>query len=548
MRGIITHGMKDSIQKIAKLPSALLALFLSGFFAFYFAVALQGIPFEQMEGIPRGWALASKMSWPEFFQYLLRPVSTALTSSGQHLADVRISESMVQKFLYMFWGESMMPLLVMNVLAAALLVILFFNLAFYLTANKLSSLLATVFLFTTPVYLWVVMEYGDYAPTDQVFLLAYFFLFFNLMGLRKKISGVTVLKIILLWLTGMIAVHAKEPNKLLVPAVSWALLFLNPKNNLWKPAAGKLWSVLMAGCVFILSLPLVLVEFKSQKPLVLSWNGPFNQFVFQTNGWEDEKAMCLFTLERVLPVSVLANFGFFLCWPLLILAAWRLVGLFKKQNAVMPERPISAWLFLGVWLSVSVSFYLIQDSDTYFRYLSWALMPFALVAAVFLTRTVSLITPKIRIAVAILLCGLVIFKIADNFQHSLFFRRQLEKIWAPKWSFQEKVYQDSQNLDKVSLFGLYDFWSYDPFAIEQFPYMPPANVTPEKLNSPEFLNNLKKFGKMYFVSYSEITAGPGKITQLAKMDVDRLSTLSAMRANRKKKPASFYYLYRIDLR
>lgn len=543
--------MRNLIRKIAAASPLQISLFLGCLFTAYFTVALQGIPFEQMEGVARGWNLAAKMSWPDFFYYLLRPVSAALTSSGQHLIDVRVSESMIQKVLYIFWGESMTALLVMNVIAAGILTVLFFRLTFYFTKNKLSSLLAVLFLFTTPAYVWVVMEYGDYSPTDQVFLLSYFFYFFYMItGSAAEIKSKFnfALKTVFLWLLGMVTLNAKEPNKLLLPALSWAVLLFNPRHNIWKPASGKRWPLIaIAVCLFILSLPLVFVEFKGAKPIELSWNGPFSQFFFQPNGWEDEKKMCLFTVERVLPVSVLANFGFFLCWPMLILLALRITRVIRgDRNSAVTPNMISTPLFLGLWLLGSTAFYLFQDSDTFFRYLSWALMPFTIICAVFLTDTVRKISPKFRRITALILCALVIYKITDNFQHSLFFRRQLEKIWSPKWTFQEKVYADYKNLGKTSLFGLYDFWSYDAYAIEQFPYMPPANITAEKLETPEFKAKLKELGKMYFVSYSAIENGPGKITPLAKVDVDRLSFLSAMRANRKKKPASYYYLYRID--
>lgn len=539
--------MKNLLLKAEKLPAFWMGAFLACLFSFFYWISIYNIPFEQMEGIARGWNLASQMSWPDFFYYLLRPVSTALTSSGQHLIDVRVSESMIQKVLYIFWGESLPALRVMNIAAAFILILLYFRLLLNLTRNKIASFLAVFFLFATPAYLWVMMEYGDYAPTDQVFLLTYFFLLFHVFtaaASETKNKFPFALKILALWFWGMVTINAKEPNKLLVPAVSWALLLINPGFNLFcnQKKLKRLLSI--AGCVLVLSLPLVLVEFKGVNPMKLSWSGPFHQFFFQPNGWEDEKRMCLFTLERVLPVSVLANFGFFLCWPLLILLVLRLLRVFKNTPEPQPKPVISTPLFLAVWFFVSTAFYIFQDSDTFFRYLSWSLMPFTAVCAVFLTDTLRRMSPKTKALTALLLCGLVSYKIADNFQHSLFFRRQLEKIWISKWAFQQKVYEDSQGIEKASLFKLYDFWSYDPFAIEQFPYMPPANVQADTLETPAFKAKLDKMKKMYFVSYAEITK-PG-VTPLAKIDVDRLSVLSAMRSNRKKKQPSYYHLYRID--
>jgi len=539
-------------------PLILLLLLVGG----YYSLFLPGIPYEQLPGVSNGWQVAAKTPWIHLIGNLFSPFSAQFTATDAFLAQVRVTESLIHKLIYMFFGESMTALMIFHILTALLFAGLIYQMTIRLTQKTWIGFLTAIFLLTTPAYGWVIMEYGDYSPLDQVLLLVYFLMFLPQFdgALSKDKDSSSPAKLafdrFLLLAVGMIAVHAKEPNKFLIPGVSFILLFFNPQGNLWKASRDerlKLFSLLAV--TLLLACPIFFVLNRSEGDFSWSWMGPLkNVFFYPTHEWDREKTICLFTIKRALPVSVLSNFGFFLGWAVILCGIF-LIGLFFKSrkhpgSAPQSKSAVSLPFFLLSWLVLSSCFYFIYDSGTFFRYISWALLPFCFLAAWIIGKAIDAARGKSKLIVSVLLIAIVIYTFIDNAQHFMFIRRQLESIWVPKWTFLKKVYLDYYQKNDVGIFDLYTHWAGngDARVLKVFHYLPPTDLSEENLREERFLNEVKKSGKFYFSSTKQLSAPSGmRLVLLQELDLKRLTPFSRWFHNLKRKPVRPIYLYRLDV-
>ncbi len=523
--------------------------------AFYFSFYVQGIPYEQEEGITRGWADAANTSWKELFTYLLSPKSNEIKADGSNLITVRVTESILHKLIYILFGQSMTAMTIFNIFVTAIFAVFVFLLGFKILNNLLIAFLATAYLLLMPAYGWNSMEFGSYSPLDQLLLIAYLMLFAYCLersfwedtGKHSKIR-VALFSYTGLWFLGMCAIRAKEPNIFLVPALSWFVLLLNPARNIWKASPFERKRILgLAAVVGLLTLPMVWAN-KHPDELNPFWDCPVRVFMWNPNGWEPETVPCLLTLERTMPVSVLSNFGFFLGWVIVIGAIFVSIHMVKNRPAAGRGRLIYWPALLFVWFLISEAFFIHFCSVEFIRHQVWILLPFTLLVALLFKNLIELCKGRrvLQYIVILALLVLSIEKTVNNVSYSIFIRQHLERLWVTKWEFREAIYKDINQTHEAPLFELYHYWHFPSNRVRAlFPFMESEQDKTDLLQSEEFLSHLREFKTAYVVSPKPVTSlFPGlRLELIHHFDLNKASWLTTVK-KRKRNPRP-YYLYRV---
>lgn len=527
----------------------ILSILILVFFGFY----LQGIPFEQEGGV-RGWWQSSQTPWAQMFSYLFSLHSERPMAGNDILIQTRVTESIIQKGLFALFGDSIGSIAIFNLLVVVLFAFMVLWFTTKWTGNLPVATLTVIFLLTTPAYGWSIMEYGDYAPFDQLLLLLYFGMFIPLFEkiLREEkpsLSWRRILNFVLLWLVGVLALRVKEPNKFLIPGLSALLIVFNPGGNLFRTTRDRLLRgfLPLCGLALLWGLPTVLVKEPPGSPL-FHWDGlkdPFYIFFWNPFGFEKERFCTLFSWRRAYPSSILSNFGFFLNWALI--AAGTYLSLTRKGIWKKPDIPhVSIPLLLTGWTLTALAFHVVFKSLEFTRYLMWALLPFTLLVAMIFSMFFNQWEGRTRKVLAIALISFAVLRIFDNLQHSLYARKALERIWVPKWEFRAQVYKDQKGLDKAGLFEFYSYW----FPRTEFtkliePYLEHERDRQQLAADPQFRSILEKFGVAYVASPEPLTL-PWKTTLIREMNQKNFSILTAFKKRFSKKPMKRFYLYRVN--
>ena len=571
----LTKKFKPLWKSISQSGLAVSALLV--FFLFYFSLYLQNIPYEQEPAVG-GWMEASQLSWGKILYYLFRPVSQALSANNSILIQVRVTEHLALKLLHQIFGDSMGIVTAYNVSLALILAFLVFRFIHRWTGHVLAGFLCVLFLLATPAYGWAIMEYGDFSPLDQILLLCYLGYFMEVF--KKIVEGKfqqfsksqQALRWFGLWFLGMIALRAKEPNMFLVPGLSWLLFFLNPSGNFFKPGQKsnrKIFS-LLGMILFLLSLPIILVR---SKPVQ---TGLFSHDFFENLSclifynpyssphpkapYAGEKICALFSLKDSYPSTILANYGCLLLWFIIFSCLCFAVYQWSKKEKAGRLPGVSAPLLLTGWIFLALMFNGAYQSLYYTRYLTWVLLPLTLFITLGLTKLSSLLAGKKKIIYVVILLALVSVKIGENFTHSIYTRKGLERIWVAKWTFRNDIYKDQTNAKKVRLFDLYRFWNprtewtrtVEPFLWYHVGLKDKTERDLEK-DGGNFKRMLQQFGFAYVTSDYPMTQLPwegmhGEITQVDELDTAKLSLLTSLNRKFSKKVPPIYYLYRVSVK
>ena len=531
------------------LPVALiLALVFSIFYGFY----LQGIPYEQ-EGALRGWAKATETSWPKMLGYLFRPFSVGATANNDTLIQTRVTESLILKGLHQLFGDSMTMITVYNLILVVVFASLVLWFAYQWAASLVAACLVAVFLLTTPAYGWSVMEYGDFSPLDQILLLCYLGFFITLFqeSLRESsesLSWKKILPLVGLWLLGILTVKAKEPNKFLVPGLSWLLILFNPSGNLFRSSRRiKIYGLIPLCLVLILlSLPAVWVQGPAPKLFsARQLRDPFYIFFCNPFGYEPEKRSALFSLKNAFPSSIVSNFGFFLSWSAMLAALLLGIRKLKSKWNKTSGASVSIPFLLAGWTLLALAFHAIFKSLEFTRYLTWSLLPFAILIACLFTAVVNPFSLKTKKFAAGLVILFLVLKVGDNLQHSLYVRKGLERIWVPKWDFRTEVYKDQTGNKKPGLFEMYRYWfPRTDFTRAIEPYLGHEEARGELAKDAVFAEILKKFGVAYVASNRPLKL-PWKAELIKELNPANFSLLSSLKYKFSKKKPNHYHLYRV---
>ncbi len=524
---------------------------LAAFFSLYYYFYLEGISYEQEAGI-RGWLAAINIPWGRYVGYLLSPISERLTATQSNYVTIRVTEFFFLKALYLAFKDSMTAVAIFNGLVGITLGIAMFLFGYRCTKSVLAAFLYPLFLLTTPAYGWTVMEYGDSGPSDQIFLLCYCGFF--LWHLKKIIEEPAkpldlgrIFSLVALWFVGMLAIKAKEPEKFLVPAISWVMVLFNPSSNLFKSDARQRVQGFLPLCIVLalLSLPLVLVK-EGAPEHVFGWQDPFYWLFWNPFAWEPEKTCCLFTLHRGLPGSILSNFGFFLSWAAIFSTLAICRHWWKSGRKVLSPAGISITLLLLSWTLMGLSFHTKARCLFWIRLMTWDLPPFGLLVAFGFTRFLGISKGRTKTVLATLLVALTLCKIADNIRHSVYFRQELASIWVPKAIFRAEVYKDATGAKDDSLFNVYNYWwPRNDFTRELEPYMY-HKERHDLLQDGKFENFLRRYKTVYVGSNHPLEL-PWKTVLLKEIDASKLSRLATLKSRFSSEPPKRYYLYRVSL-
>jgi hypothetical protein len=535
-RGVLLTAESHVSKRPVRNRLTLAALILTVVFGAYFMLYLQGIPYEQITGVGT-WYRSLSVSWGEMFGHLLNPVTARLTAVGRVLLEVRVTESMILKALYAWTADSVAAVAVYNTIVAVALALAVLWFATKFTGSVLAGFLCSSFLLTTAAYGWAVMEYGDFGPSDQLFILMFLGLFlhqFNqaIQGELQPWNGKRILGLALLWLLGMIAIRAKEPGRFLIPSISWALLLFNPSINLFRCERQRrrrnLWP--LAAVAILLTLPIVLVKEAYAPEVTFSITDPFYWLFWNPQGWEPEKTSSLLTLRRSFPVSILSNYGFILAWAGILGGIALTVRWWKTPKGEARTPNASIPLLLALWALAGLALHAGAVNLLWTRYMTWDLLPIGFLFAICFVRCLDFFKGKTKTLIACVLVILVSYKIVDNVRHSLYIRQELESIWTPKWNFLTKVYQEDQGVQDESIFNVYKYWYLNrtdfTHKLEPFLYHKERLTLAE---DREFAAILTEYGKAYVGSSHPLNL-PWKAVLLKDLDAANLSWITSWKA------------------
>ncbi len=552
--------MKRFIHFLAKRPlilAAILAIWTGGFYFFY----LEGIPYEQEPAVSTGWIKAVHLSWPQILKQTFSPVSYSLTANDVDLTRVRVTEHLALKLIYQLFGPSSTAVLVYNVGLAVLFSLLVFFLFYKLTENGFVSFLGSVFLLATPAYGWAIMEYGDFAPLDQILLMLYFW--FYVWAFHRWRIGYfdqsnrplqAVFTFVSIWLLGMATMRGKETNLFLVTGISWLLFFFNPQYHVFHSDSKlKIRHFLPLGITLVLlTLPIIFVNHPASVKAAVGRNfflNPIYMFLYNPGpSYAGEKFCPLLSLESKFPSTILGNFGFGLSWIILlggiVFGIWRLRFHPKRSEA---SARASMVLVLSGWAIIASAFYVVYPAFYYTRYLAWLLLPFTLLVAYGFTQAIRLLHGKIKIGAILLVTSLVFLQIGENLSHSFYMRKGLERIWTPKWIFRTQIYQDRTGDLSPDFFEVHSYWyprtdftkAIEPFLVHH------VEEVNRVAQDPKVGEVLEKF-KIAYVTSNQLLNLPWKNTLIRQVDASNLSTLTRLIGKFSKKKPPTYYLYRIE--
>ena len=532
-----------SVPKKFYLAFGVLGIFLAIFYSFY----LQSIPYEVDDAVTV-WRAATQLPWHEMALRIFRPVSEFLIPgelSWETALYGRITELVLLKALFLIFGDSLNGIHAYTVVLVILLSALVMVFVFRLTGNWLAAFFAALFLTTTPAYAWTIMEFGDSAPADQVFLLVHLVFFYNVLS-RALQGNLKTHELLLLWVTGMLAIRVKESNVFIAAGVPWLMLLANSGGNLLKCDSRQKTNLKKISFIlFVLSLPLFLLKHRPlNRPVPWeSLKAPFYIFFQNPFGWEAERVCCLFSWKRSFPVSILSNFGFFLSWTFIVAGIFLML---RRKRFLLRCAPVSGFMMCGVWSFIALAFHIYHHGFVFTRYLTWALLPFTLAVTLTLYDFLNVLDGRKKKIFAVLLIVFATVKIGDNFFHSLYIRQELEKIWVPKWAFRKAIYEDQTHRQAKGLFDLYGFWHpSSEFTKDAGAYLFYNKTAKQLINDAEFKRLVKKYRTFYFSTSEPAPDFPWSGRLLLSFDDSSFSLLTRFKMRFSGRLPNRYYLYKV---
>ena len=553
----ITPPVKDSAAGKFPLP-IFCGLAVSAILLFYYFFFLEGIPFEVDDVIP-SWYLLTKISWGKMFIYLFNPISEYATAHRDlSLVSVRVLESLIFKGVVQVWGDRMLPIFLYNLVIVGFFAFSICLFVHKLTKNVYIGMICSIFLLTTPAFGWTIMEYGDFAPLDQLVLVGFvWFLVSQLEYLLKgpSFSVITyqwLIRLVILWAVGMIAIRTKETNAIIVFGLFWIMVLFNPTFNLFRslPQKRRLGFIPLCLVGFLLTLPLILVKNRTALIGMLthqSFGAPFFIFFQNPFGWEPEEACALFTLKRYLPCSILSNFGFFISWLFLIFSFCLVIYHFRIRKEAPPVPKVSYATFLIAWLCLGLMQHTIHPGYSFMRYLTRSLLPFTFFCAFIFGLGLSLCKGRWKKFLVLILITAAFFKIAVNIEDSVYIRKRLEKLWNIKWIFRREFYKDKMGEITPGLFELYIFSQKNmQYMLKLDQYILENDDRNNLIRDENFKKLLEQYGSLYAISSKSLTALPWKTTLLKEINPSHFSTLTRLKSELSSKAQEKILLYRID--
>lgn len=532
----------------------LIPFFLLSFFSVYFYFLTQGMPYEIDDVLP-SYFLLKDVSYGELIARLFAPWSYS-TYSGElyNFIYVRVTECFFYKDLLQ---DFMSRIFIYNLVLTLTLIFLIYRFTEKLTESRLGALLCVLFLMTTPGYAWTIYEFGDSTPADQILLITYLWLLLNEFLKLKgeplyKVDGKTLLRLLLLWIVGMLSIRAKNTNLVVVPAVTGLFALFCPGMNLFSSRSQKragTFLVLIIGIYCL--LPLFITEQNPPDSLIERFFNLKNLYYILIQnpiGWEAEHIPVLFRFSRQLPTSILSQFGFFLGW--LFIAAF-VFSLFswlrraKEKNPDVKNHPVIGFL-LFAWIFSAAVIYVMGGWCVFTRHMVYLLLPVGIGVFYLFIKTAELFSGKTKKILLILLTGFTLLQAADNTRHSLYLRSEHMKIWGAKWAFRDAIFKDRMGRPPKRLYELQTYWiPWPPDLWDMSRYLDARSGIPDFSPASDFSQLVNRYGTVYLAGHQELAGTPWKSTLILQTKPAHFSLLSRMMERLSPKQET-YYLYRIE--
>ncbi len=498
-----------------RLAAALVFVFLS----LYYSFLIWDIPFnnDQVGDMVLG---SIEAPWSYFPARILNPRTEYWSVlGGRQLMAIRLTQPLVFKTLYAFFGENMdRAVVACRIALAGLLGMAVFWLLYRVTGNTVLSFFGPLFLLTAPFYGIGFAEIRESEPFSQFFLVLYVLAFCALYErARREISQARSLGKFLaaaagLWLLGMLAIRTKEPEKITVPLLSWTLLMLNPGHNPLKNFVAILkntryWALSLVAA--LLTVPLIWhKDYHADTQTLVNFLNPLRVLFWDTIGWESEKAISLFNFHPGLPGSLFGALGLGLSWCVVIGSAallWRVwCGLRDPRSGVKKSGPISYFFFFSVWLASMLAMFASGLALWDIRHMAMPFLPFCLLIFYGCQRLLPFNSKK-KAWLAGMLIVLISIQITQNMRHSVYIRQEYGgKIWVAHHNSRVEVYKQltgKANPTELDL-NRYFYQSREyPLLRKDLLWPAERNLNPQNPDYGQYKSLLKQHGYFYFATY-----------------------------------------------
>ncbi len=457
---------------------------------------------------------SNAISWKTFLGWLFSPWSESVYEDGWFFHMIaRPVQPFFFKILFTFFRDETLPYLLCRTAIAGALGALIYGLLYRFTASALFSLLGSLFVMTNPGTGASLVEFWDTEPLGQVFQAGALLCFLGLFapwtsnGQPRQRTLKFALLLAGFYLAGSLAVKTKDTEKLMLPLLLWGFIFVTVFAGKWfgvaRARVDRRTALVLAVCALIL-LPLIWVKKFGIAPME---NHPWDMLkiiFWNPQGWEPERMISLFRLQRQLPCSVFASFGFALSWVLVLLSVPFLMRLMRPE--FLRER---RWfLLLLLWLGLSLPIFIVRPGLHLPRYLILPLIPIAMMFCL-MVRTVLDAWPArwAKIAKAIVAL-LLLVQIADNARHALYFRNVLPAIWIKQYKMREEVYKHLTGRTSVRPLELHRAMRNLHYPIERMDLLYPVH-RPDLFKNAQFLAMLDRYGAVYVGAVEPMQERPG---------------------------------------
>lgn len=522
---------------------------LAIFFGIYFYFFAQNFPYEIDEVLP-SYGLLKDVSYSELLARAFSPTSFSTFSGALYeYIFVRVTECFLYKDILQ---DHMWRIFYYNMTLTILLVLMVYRLSLRFIQSTLGASLCIIFLLTTPAYGWSLYELGESSPADQVFLLIYFrFLIRQFQRIRTSsaysIDVKQILRFVILWIIGMLTIRVKNTNLVVVPLLTTLLVLFYPGFNMFVSQKRKRLGLLMILLIGIYcGLPALIAERNPPDTLISRFFDLKNlYYIFIQNpfGWEAEKLPVLFRLNRQLPTSLLAQFGFFLAWTLVLGSG---IVFWTKKPAPEKGPAFSYGFFVSIWIVSSSVIYIFGGWLIFTRHMIYLLLPTVVGAFYILFNFVRRTPNKFHKAATVFIVVAVLFQIGDNFRHALYLREQHEKLWGSKWAFRKAIYKERTGHEPSRMFDLTNYWFPWPKDLWDISvYLDARSRVPDFSSGSDFSNLVDRYNTIYLATHEELTDTPWQEILILKLNPAHFSSLSKF-VERFKNAQETYYLYRIE--